>query len=214
MMHSDDGCRDENESSVWSDSLERQRALSYRQAIVDAITTDQWRQIVARACDEALEGDGRARDWVLKLLAVVVKSSGADDERVDPVSHSQLLESVTAARTTTTAESRCQRHDDERSNESAHELTSDRHGPSASWLAPGYRQAILDVVTPDKWQRIVANARYEALAGDHRAREWVLKLLGSDDGLEDHAEIDDSHMAVRLHSLAQEQKGLRIADRK
>jgi hypothetical protein len=201
MMNPHDGRRDEYEPPPQSDSLERQRALSYRQAIVDAITTDQWRQIVARACDEALEGEQRARDWVLKLLAVVVKTSSAGGESVDPVSHSQLLESVTAARTTTSAESRRQRHDDERSHESAHELTSDRHGPSASWLAPGYRQAILDVVTPDKWHRIVAHARSEALAGDHRAREWVLKLLGSDDGLEDHAEIDDSHMAVRLHSL-------------
>jgi hypothetical protein len=176
--------------------------MVYRQAIADAITIDQWREIVSKACDEALEGDQRARDWVLKLLGVVVRTEDGRNDALDKVTHGDLLGFVAASRTTIPGEPRRQGLVEEKTTvESEGEMASHRGAPTPSWLGAGYRQAILDVVTPEKWRQVVANARSAALAGDHRARDWVLKLLGIDDRLIVDSVIDDDPSDVTLKSL-------------
>jgi hypothetical protein len=200
-----DRADDQYQAVPESDGPGRRRAAAYRRAIFAAISPDEWRQIVALTCEQALEGEPRAREWVLKLLGVddAVKSQAALDDDVDQITHGQLLVALAASIDADVAASR---HPDNHRDRPKRETRGNGHDseedpPAPLGPAATYRQAIFDVVTPGKWQRIVAKARSEALAGDQRAREWILKLLGVDDVVEVQAAIDDSYQVVTINTL-------------
>lgn len=48
--------------------VEVAKELGYLGATLDAVSEDDWVAIVEKAVEQAIEGDGRARDWLAAIL--------------------------------------------------------------------------------------------------------------------------------------------------
>ncbi len=152
-------------ASAWAD-----RALAeYRDVLLEAVGSEAWGSIVHAAVVEAMDGDYRARDWLQRSmgLADTLRTEVAVDSLLGGRSFSSFLAEV--------AEFRARRN-----GAAPRVSTVPRYDPRVSRAAK-YWATIFDVLTPAKWQRIVAVALAQAQDGDERARDWLTRVLGADD---------------------------------
>jgi hypothetical protein len=63
---------------------------------------------------------------------------------------------------------------------------------------------VFDVVTPEIWERIVAGACADAMQGEPRARDWLVKVLGAENVVDAQGLVDTQSTVVTIGTLMRE----------
>jgi hypothetical protein len=64
----------------------------------------------------------------------------------------------------------------------------------------------VSIITPAVWRRIVAGACAEAMEGEPRAREWLIKVLDVENAVDAPSPHDDESEVVTVNTLMREMR--------
>ena len=215
-------------------SRDDERAAEYRSAVFGAVAPANWREILETARREALGGDQRAREWVQRVLGIAdaIRTQGALEELACQITHSELLDAVSAMRTADyhaklaaerggmvemnddetssagakAAPTRSERLDDCKDRGAREEGADDDAGAAVDDWGPGapYWRQVFRIITPAIWERIVAGACADAMEGEPRAREWLIKVLGAENVVDAQGLHDEQSRVVTIGTLVRE----------
>jgi hypothetical protein len=201
-MSTDDHSSGDDERASRDDG----RADEYRSAVFGAVPVAHWREILETACREALAGDQRAREWVQRVLGVAdaIRTHGALDDLAERISHSEFLNAVERTRAAAY-----------RASAQANDGASTRQAGAGGATAPPrqnrpdaaggpYWREVFSVVTPEIWERIVAGACADAIEGEPRARDWLAKVLGTENIVDAQGLVEAQSTDVTIGTLMRE----------
>jgi len=154
----------------------------YRAALLAAVPRETWRMVVMAACEDACAGDERARDWVQRVIGIAgaLRQEAVVSTMFERMSFSAFLDEVAAYR----AECMGLRPSVEATP------APPRH-PSSRPAAAAYWAVVFEVITTDRWRRIVEVAVVQAADGDCRARDWLTRVLGAENAAGEIRRLDD-----------------------
>jgi hypothetical protein len=165
----------------------RETLAAHRDVLFAAVPPDVWRGVIETACDDAMAGDDRARDWIQRLLGIAgaAREEALVSAIVDGASFSQMLDDVAEYRAAAVGIA-----------PAPSPRRPPRARPEASEGPPTYWSVVFQVVTPNRWRAIVDVALLQADDGDPRAREWLGRVLGAEDAAGQIGRVA-SHPAAR-----------------